>query len=66
MTDMKINVSQGGYPVWVEIIIGEMRVTIKHTEFLRLENAMTEARREILCSLDQRDWHTFDPKLASS
>lgn len=61
-----IDVSSGGYPVFIRLLdeSGNQLASMRHTELLKLEHAVAEAKRKVLCALDQRDWHEVDPKLA--
>lgn len=66
MEGIKIDVSTGGYPVFVMIEQGDQMIRLRHNDFLKLEHAISEAKRQILCSLDKRDWHELDPNLAGA
>lgn len=64
---VRIEVSEGGYPCRVRLIDESGNaMSISHTELLRLEHAVAEAKRKVLCSLPRADWHEVDPKLAGA
>lgn len=53
------------YPCWVSLYIdGKQVAKIPHTQLLQLEHAVAEAKRQVLCKLDRRDWHQVDATLA--
>lgn len=53
------------YPCWISLYIdGEQVAKIQHTQLLQLEHAVAEAKRQVLCKLDRRDWHQVDSTLA--
>jgi hypothetical protein len=61
---IKIEVRQGGYPVWISLTDDNGNAfSIRHTELLRLEHELAEAKRKVLCALPRTDWHEVDPKL---
>lgn len=60
-----VEVSVGGHPCWIRLIAENGNaLTLDHRELLRLENALAEAKRRILCELPRSCWHEVDPKLA--
>jgi hypothetical protein len=62
-----INVTVNGpYPCWIRMTDESGTVvSIRHTELLSLENAVAEAKRQVLSKLPRRDWHEVDPKLVA-
>jgi hypothetical protein len=55
----------GPHPCWIKVRVdGQEVMSIPHTQLLQLEHAVAEAKRQVLCKLDRRDWHEVDAKLA--
>lgn len=63
MADIAITVSEP-HPCWISIKIDNMAATIRHEDFLELEQAIKRAKRDLLDKLDRRDWYLIDPDLA--
>jgi len=62
-----VEVSAGGYPVWIRLIDESGNaLSIRHTDLLRLEHEIAEAKRQVLCVLPRPDRHEVDPKLAGA
>jgi hypothetical protein len=63
---MAINVQVWGpYPCWITLKDERgTEVRISHTELLKLEHAVAEAKRQVLMKLPSKDWHEVDPALA--
>ena len=56
----------GPHPCWIDFTLPFGKtVRLDHRELLELEHAVAEAKRQVLCKLDRRDWHELDPKLAA-
>jgi hypothetical protein len=57
----------GPHPCTISITLESgSEIRIDHRQLLELEGALLEAKRQVLCRLDSRDWHEVDPRLAGA
>lgn len=66
MSSITLREVGGPYPCWIRLTVDGKDLSISHTELLALEQAVAEAKRQVLMKLDRRDWHEVDPKLAGA